>query len=446
MSILKKFSFKYKWSKYIWQIIIFWTLVVFVSSFWNIANMYKTTIHDVKLQASVALDKDIQYRSWNAKHGGVYVPVSNYGKPNPYLKGLVKRDIIDQVGDTLTMINPAYMTRQVHESELSNIGVKGHITSLNLMRPENIADEWETTVLQAFNEGFNEFSTVEMIDSIKYLRFMKPLMIEKNCLKCHEKQGYKIGDVRGGIGISIPIESMLQKSYANMRNHGLIESFIWIIGLVGIIIGYKSVKKAEVELTKHRDHLETRVQERTAELKERKKELRLLYSTTEIAGKPGITLDEIYRRSINLIPPGWQYPEITGGCIMINRKTYKTKNFKKTKWMQREDIYVKDKIIGTVEVCYLQKKPDEDEGPFLKEERKLILNFAKQLGERITRKQAELKLAKYRDHLEELVKERTKEVEEKNKKLEEFNELFMDRELRIKELKDKVKELEKKNK
>ena len=68
MSILKKFSFKYKWSKYIWQIIIFWTLVVFVSSFWNIANMYKTTIHDVKLQASVALDKVLSmepiYYSW----------------------------------------------------------------------------------------------------------------------------------------------------------------------------------------------------------------------------------------------------------------------------------------------------------------------------------------------------------------------------------------------
>jgi len=95
MSILKYFRFKYKWSKYIWQIIVFWTLVIFVSSYWNISNIYKTAIHDVKLQAATAIDKDIQYRSWNAKHGGVYVPVSNYGKPNPYLKGLVKRDIVD---------------------------------------------------------------------------------------------------------------------------------------------------------------------------------------------------------------------------------------------------------------------------------------------------------------------------------------------------------------
>ena len=60
------------------------------------------------------------------------------------------------------------------------------------------------------------------------------------------------------------------------------------------------------------------------------------------------------------------------------------------------------------------------------------------------RKQAEEELAKHRDHLEELVKKRTKELKEKNKELERFNNLFTGREFRIKELKDKVKKLEKK--
>ena len=60
------------------------------------------------------------------------------------------------------------------------------------------------------------------------------------------------------------------------------------------------------------------------------------------------------------------------------------------------------------------------------------------------RKQAEGELKKHRQHLEELVKERTAELEEKNEKLEYFNKLFVGREFRIKELRDKVKELEEK--
>ena len=60
------------------------------------------------------------------------------------------------------------------------------------------------------------------------------------------------------------------------------------------------------------------------------------------------------------------------------------------------------------------------------------------------RKKTEEELAKHRDHLEELVLDRTKELEEKNKELKSYNRLFEGRELRIKELRDKVKEMEKK--
>ena len=69
--------------------------------------------------------------------------------------------------------------------------------------------------------------------------------------------------------------------------------------------------------------------------------------------------------------------------------------------------------------------------------------FATVFSDITERKQAEEELIKHREHLEELVKERTAELEEKNKELVQFNDLFVNREFRIKELKDKVKELEK---
>jgi len=70
-----------------------------------------------------------------------------------------------------------------------------------------------------------------------------------------------------------------------------------------------------------------------------------------------------------------------------------------------------------------------------------VVAIAKDITER---KQAEEELAKHREHLEEMVGERTVELEEKNKELERFNNLFVNREFRIKALKDKVKALDKK--
>ena len=124
-------------------------------------------------------------------------------------------------------------------------------------------------------------------------------------------------------------------------------------------------------------------------LQERYKELNCLYGIDEISRREGITIEEILRDIVRLIPPGWQYPKITGGCITFEGREYKTRNFKKTKWMQRADVMVNNKKTGLVEVCYLEKKQEIDEGPFLKEERNLINAIAARIGQITERKRLE---------------------------------------------------------
>jgi len=60
------------------------------------------------------------------------------------------------------------------------------------------------------------------------------------------------------------------------------------------------------------------------------------------------------------------------------------------------------------------------------------------------RKNYEQKLNNYQNHLEDLIKERTLDLETKNKELNRYNKLFVGREFRIKELRDQVKTLENK--
>ncbi len=156
-------------------------------------------------EAKGSYNKDLVYRRWVAKQGGVYVSVSEYTPPNPYL-ALPQRDITTTTGQQLTLINPAYMTRQVYQMAAEQYGSYGHITSLNPIRPENFADEWETSCLQAFHAGEVEISAEELINGESYLRYMRSMVTEESCLKCHADQDYKLGEVRGGISISVPLQ------------------------------------------------------------------------------------------------------------------------------------------------------------------------------------------------------------------------------------------------
>jgi len=136
-------------------------------------------------------------------------------------------------------------------------------------------------------------------------------------------------------------------------------------------------------------------------LQERYKELNCLYGIDETSRREGITIEEVLKEIVRLIPPGWQYPEITGSCITFEDRKYKTRNFKETKWMQRTDIIVNNKKTGLIEVCYLENKPGSDEDPFLKEERNLINAIAERLGQIIERKKAEEALKKLSSAIEQ---------------------------------------------
>jgi signal transduction histidine kinase len=150
-------------------------------------------------------------RAWNAQHGGVYVPVTETLKPNPALDH-PRRDITTTDGQQLTMVNPAFMTRLLSElAETQNVSAF-HITSLKPIRPGNKPDDWERIALQEFDKGAKE--KVELITPqdirLAKLRYMAPLPVIQACMPCHEKQGYKVGDIRGGISVTLPLREVYE--------------------------------------------------------------------------------------------------------------------------------------------------------------------------------------------------------------------------------------------
>ncbi len=115
-------------------------------------------------------------------------------------------------------------------------------------------------------------------------------------------------------------------------------------------------------------------------LRERVKELTCLYGIANVASRPGILLEDFLREIVVLLPPAWQYPEITQARISLDGRLFTTPYFQEGPNCQKEEIEINNLKRGSVEVTYLKKMPDFEEGPFLKEERNLINEISRQVG------------------------------------------------------------------
>ncbi|MBF0281048.1 MAG: diguanylate cyclase [Zetaproteobacteria bacterium] len=159
-------------------------------------------------------------RHWNAEHGGVYVMLRPGETVNPYLyqmgpekagKSSIEPEIIDQQGRHFALINPALMTREIAEGSALYSDTRFHLTSLKLINPHNAPDTFEKASLLAFEkEGAKERILYIEHDDKPYFRYMVPLRVESSCIQCHGFQGYKLGDVRGGLSVTIPMHEELE--------------------------------------------------------------------------------------------------------------------------------------------------------------------------------------------------------------------------------------------
>ncbi|MBK8119287.1 MAG: diguanylate cyclase [Sulfuritalea sp.] len=171
-------------------------------------------------------------RNWNAHHGGIYVPVTNIALPNPDLDH-PRRDLLTRDGMALTMVSPASMTREILELAEQSIGIRIRITSLNPVRPADAPDAWESSALRRFEAGVPEL--VELIPAEAPVhRYMAPLKVGKACLACHEKQGYQLGQVRGGISVTMPAAHLLDIRDAELL-HSSVAHALALVAMLGLL-------------------------------------------------------------------------------------------------------------------------------------------------------------------------------------------------------------------
>lgn len=217
------------------KFVIVWLILVSISLFINMSITKEQTLELATDRAASIFSVIKLIRQWGAGHGGVYVPITDKTLPNQYLT-IPNRDVVTDAGQKLTLLNPAYMTRQIAELAKSEINLEFHLTSLNPIRPQNAADEWESRALKRFEISSISY-VAEMVKNGEShsFRYMAPLHVDEACLKCHKQQGYQAGDIRGGISITLPGDTFLDMQFNRYHPLIVMHLMVFIIGIIFLL-------------------------------------------------------------------------------------------------------------------------------------------------------------------------------------------------------------------
>ena len=197
-------------------------------------------------------------RHWNAKYDGVYIK-SEELTPNPYLN---PNSIKSENGETLVWVNPAFMTRQISDIASKRDGFKLKITSNKLINKNNAPNADEKRILNYFDENI-EVPYYWKIENNQF-KFMGALKTEQSCLKCHSHQGYKVGDIRGGISVTFDVKQeyeLLEEINKDKERTITYLIFIAIGVLISFMIYLNMKRKDEEKISILNKSLELKVKE-----------------------------------------------------------------------------------------------------------------------------------------------------------------------------------------
>ena len=243
-----------------------WSAIVLASLAWNLFVIQRQVLELSTSQGREVFQMMDAMRLWNARHGGVYAKLTEETPANPYLD-VPNRDVETRDGMRLTLLNPAYMTRQVTAAVRELTGVQVHMTSLKPINPDNRADPWETAVLQDFERGIRERAELIEVQGQSFARFMAPLVTRAACLDCHAKQGYKVGDIRGGISVTLDTAPFAEPVRQQKRNSILVHLVGWLLVAALALFALARSRDHVLALSQARDEQEALVDLRTAELR-----------------------------------------------------------------------------------------------------------------------------------------------------------------------------------
>ena len=207
--------------------------------------LYRTASFDEKMilkqaeqQARMLYRQILLTRQWASDHNGLFILEKKGSKPNPYLQRPL---ITDTRGNSYFLHNPAMITRELAEYARKDGLGSFRVTSLQPVNPANSPDSFEKAALESFESGQKELIAVDDSASGKVVRLIAPLLVKQSCLVCHARQGYHLGDIRGGLSITIPIDWARHLKEKNVKALILIGGMSILIVTLSLFLMFESL-------------------------------------------------------------------------------------------------------------------------------------------------------------------------------------------------------------
>ena len=242
--------------KYAFFIALFAVTVILFSLWINIQNIQNRTLSSIEENARTNFNKDLAFRLWATSHGGVYVKPTEKTPPSPWMAHVKNRDITTTTGEKLTLMNPAYMIRQMMQDYEKLYGIQGRIVGIKYLNPNNQANEWEEKAIRKFEQGVTELSEVQYKNGEPYFSYIRPMVMQEGCQKCHGHLGYENGSIRGAIGVSVPMRTYLASENKVIGNIIITHLFILLIGLSALFIMSRRIRQQLLQREKDLDELQ----------------------------------------------------------------------------------------------------------------------------------------------------------------------------------------------
>ncbi|MBN2332543.1 MAG: PAS domain S-box protein, partial [Deltaproteobacteria bacterium] len=243
---------------YLLAALTFWTLLIASLTAFHYHGHQQLLVNTAIDIARDTFNKEAAYRCWTADFGGIYVQIPENGTVPPAIAVLDDQELITTSGVRLAFIDPVTMTKMVHDFAGREFGYRGHIASLNPLNRKNHPDAWEKQALQAFKQGKAEVIEVLSIEGKPHVRLMRPLVTDERCLTCHAGQGYKAGDICGGVSVAVSMTPMVADLLAHSKKVLGTLSFIWLLGLVSFFFMFLQFQRYLQTQQKTREALQRR--------------------------------------------------------------------------------------------------------------------------------------------------------------------------------------------